>query len=46
MFILVQNFSIIYIKMGYPRLPVDEQASMVPDMLKLLSNKPQTQQEM
>ena len=40
-----QNFSIIYIRMGYPRLENDKQAELVPLLVKCLDGKPNTQQD-
>lgn len=40
-----QNFSIIYIRMGFPRLAPDKQAELVPLLLKCLEGKPKTQQD-
>lgn len=41
----LHNFSIIYITMGYPRLPSDEQAALAPIMLNCLEGKPENQQD-
>ena len=41
----VTNFTIIYIKMGYPRLSVEKQALLVPSVLASLEGKPASQQE-
>ncbi|CAG9861828.1 unnamed protein product [Phyllotreta striolata] len=38
----VTNFTIIYLKSGFPRLPVDKQAELVPIVLNALENKPQS----
>ncbi|XP_044754481.1 proteasome adapter and scaffold protein ECM29 [Coccinella septempunctata] len=38
----VINFSIIYIKTGFPRLPVEKQVELVPAVLNALKDKPQT----
>ena len=35
-----QNFTIIYIKLGFPRLPLDKQAELVPVVLNALEHKP------
>lgn len=40
-----QNFTIIYIKLGYPRLTVEEQIEVIPVILRALENKPQTHQD-
>ena len=39
------NFTIIYIKMGYPRLSLERQAQLVPSVLACLEGKPSSQQE-
>ncbi|XP_052750867.1 proteasome-associated protein ECM29 homolog [Galleria mellonella] len=39
------NFSIIYITMGFPRLPRDQQLSLAPSLLEALENKPQGHQD-
>ncbi|CAH0555694.1 unnamed protein product [Brassicogethes aeneus] len=36
----VTNFTIIYIKTGFPRLPIEKQAELVPTILNSLENKP------
>ena len=41
----VTNFTIIYIKMGYPRLSIEKQALLVPSVLASLEGKPASQQE-
>ncbi|XP_066994237.2 proteasome adapter and scaffold protein ECM29 isoform X2 [Anabrus simplex] len=41
----VTNFTIIYIKMGYPRLPLAKQAELVPCVLNALEGKPQSHQD-
>ncbi|KDR13581.1 proteasome-associated protein ECM29 homolog isoform X2 [Zootermopsis nevadensis] len=41
----VTNFTIIYIKLGYPRLPVAKQAELVPCVLNALEGKPQSHQD-
>ncbi|KAG5880535.1 hypothetical protein JTB14_026768 [Gonioctena quinquepunctata] len=38
----VTNFTIIYLKSGFPRLPVEKQAELVPTVLNALENKPQS----
>ncbi|XP_056640479.1 proteasome adapter and scaffold protein ECM29 [Diorhabda sublineata] len=38
----VINFTIIYLKSGFPRLPLDKQAELVPVVLNALENKPQS----
>ncbi|XP_062591295.1 proteasome adapter and scaffold protein ECM29-like [Saccostrea cucullata] len=42
---IITNFSIIYIRMGYPRLAPDKQAELVPLLLKCLEGKPNSQQD-
>ncbi|XP_041077323.1 proteasome adapter and scaffold protein ECM29 isoform X1 [Polyodon spathula] len=41
----VTNFTIIYIKMGYPRLDVEEQCELAPTLLTAMEGKPQPQQD-
>lgn len=41
----VTNFTIIYIKLGYPRLPVAKQAELMPCVLNALEGKPQSHQD-
>ncbi|XP_069674508.1 proteasome adapter and scaffold protein ECM29 isoform X2 [Periplaneta americana] len=41
----VTNFTIIYIKLGYPRLPIAKQAELVPCVLNALEGKPQSHQD-
>ncbi|XP_060528524.1 proteasome adapter and scaffold protein ECM29 [Cylas formicarius] len=36
----VTNFTIIYLKLGFPRLPIEKQAELVPTVLSALENKP------
>ncbi|XP_061192483.1 proteasome adapter and scaffold protein ECM29-like [Saccostrea echinata] len=42
---IITNFSIIYIRMGYPRLTPEKQAELVPLLLKCLEGKPKSQQD-
>ncbi|XP_067931568.1 proteasome adapter and scaffold protein ECM29-like [Watersipora subatra] len=44
--IMVTNFSLVYIKMGYPRLAPTEQVHIIPKILSILPGKPVSQQEM
>lgn len=37
---MFQNFTIIYIKSGFPRLPLEKQAELVPTVINALGNKP------
>ncbi|XP_026485739.2 proteasome-associated protein ECM29 homolog [Vanessa tameamea] len=39
------NFSIIYITMGFPRLPRDKQLSLTPSLLEAIENKPAGHQD-
>ncbi|XP_063621128.1 proteasome-associated protein ECM29 homolog [Cydia splendana] len=39
------NFTIIYITMGFPRLPREQQLSLVPSLLEAIENKPQGHQD-
>uniref|UniRef100_A0A8C3CD18 Ecm29 proteasome adaptor and scaffold n=1 Tax=Cairina moschata TaxID=8855 RepID=A0A8C3CD18_CAIMO len=41
----VTNFTIIYVKMGYPRLPVERQCELAPTLLTAMEGKPQPQQD-
>lgn len=41
----VTNFTIIYIKMGFPRLPVEKQAELIPAILSSLEGKPSSHQD-
>ncbi|MFT7807466.1 proteasome-associated protein ECM29 homolog [Arapaima gigas] len=41
----VTNFTIIYIKMGYPRLAVEKQCELAPTLLTAMEGKPQPQQD-
>ncbi|XP_045609918.2 proteasome adapter and scaffold protein ECM29 isoform X1 [Procambarus clarkii] len=41
----VTNFSIIYIKMGYPRLDLNKQVELLPSMLNSLEGKPAQHQD-
>ncbi|XP_048484818.1 proteasome adapter and scaffold protein ECM29 isoform X3 [Plutella xylostella] len=39
------NFTIIYITMGFPRLPKDQQLALAPSLLEAIENKPQGHQD-
>ncbi|XP_075050368.1 proteasome adapter and scaffold protein ECM29-like [Mixophyes fleayi] len=41
----VTNFTIIYIKMGYPRLPLENQCELAPSLLTAMEGRPQPQQD-
>ncbi|XP_063074333.1 proteasome adapter and scaffold protein ECM29 [Engraulis encrasicolus] len=41
----VTNFTIIYIKMGYPRLETSKQCELAPTLLTAMERKPQPQQD-
>ncbi|KAK3880878.1 hypothetical protein Pcinc_014654 [Petrolisthes cinctipes] len=41
----ITNFSIIYIKMGYPRLDLNKQVELLPSMLNSLEGKPSQHQD-
>nr|XP_033782200.1 proteasome adapter and scaffold protein ECM29 isoform X1 [Geotrypetes seraphini] len=41
----VTNFTIIYIKMGYPRLPVEKQCELAPTLITAMEGRPQLQQD-
>ncbi|KAK2167662.1 hypothetical protein LSH36_25g00006 [Paralvinella palmiformis] len=40
----VTNFTVLYIKMGFPRLDVGKQAQLVPQLIKCLEGRPDAQQ--
>lgn len=42
---IFQNFSIIYITMGFPRLSRDHQLSLAPSLLEAIESRPQTHQD-
>ncbi|KAJ1522342.1 hypothetical protein ONE63_002635 [Megalurothrips usitatus] len=39
------NFTIIYLKMGYPRLPTDKKTELMPRLLSALDGKPSQQRD-
>jgi len=41
----VINFTIIYLKMGFPRLPIEKQAELVPSVLAGIESKPTSHQD-
>ena len=41
----VMNFTIIYLKMGFPRLPLDVKVQLIPNMLRSLDAKPASHQD-
>ena len=41
----VTNFTIIYLKMGFPRLPMEKQAELVPSVLASIEAKPTIHQD-
>ena len=41
----VTNFTIIYIKMGFPRLPLDQKIHLIPKILLALEGKPASHQD-
>ncbi|XP_077969072.1 proteasome adapter and scaffold protein ECM29-like [Styela clava] len=41
----IVNFTIIYIKLGFPRLPVAEQAKLAPQLFAVLEDKPKIHQD-
>nr|CAD7446901.1 unnamed protein product [Timema bartmani]CAD7460684.1 unnamed protein product [Timema tahoe]CAD7609708.1 unnamed protein product [Timema genevievae] len=41
----VTNFTIIYIKLGYPRLPIARQAELASSLVNSLEGKPQPHQD-
>ncbi|VVC92331.1 unnamed protein product [Leptidea sinapis] len=40
------NFSIIYLTLGFPRLPREQQLKLAPAILESIENRPQTHQDM
>ncbi|KAF9960381.1 hypothetical protein BGZ65_012418, partial [Modicella reniformis] len=42
--VLVKNFALIYIEMGYERMPLEDQLSALPQLIKGLSSRPLAQQ--
>lgn len=42
---ILQNFTIIYIKLGFPRLPIEKQVELAPSLLNSLNSKPQSHQD-
>lgn len=45
MYNLLQNFTIIYIKLGYPRMEMSKQAELVPSVLNAIEGKPLSHQD-
>ena len=41
----VINFTVIYLKMGFPRLPIEKQAELVPAVLASIEAKPTSHQD-
>ena len=41
----VLNFTIIYLKMGFPRLPLEEKVQLIPSIFLSLNGKPSSHQE-
>eukprot|EP00057_Strongylocentrotus_purpuratus_P010560 XP_011665034.1 PREDICTED: proteasome-associated protein ECM29 homolog [Strongylocentrotus purpuratus] len=41
----VTNFTILYLKMGFPRLEIDKQAELAHSLIKCLEGKPPLQQD-
>jgi len=41
----MKNFTIIYIKLGYPRMTAAKQAELAPCLLNALDGKPQSHQD-
>ncbi|XP_074640240.1 proteasome adapter and scaffold protein ECM29-like [Tubulanus polymorphus] len=41
----VTNFTILYIKIGFPRLPVEKQCELVPTIMNCLEGRPPQQQD-
>lgn len=41
----LQNFTIIYIKLGYPRMEMKKQAELVPSILNAMDGKPVSHQD-
>lgn len=42
--LFLQNFSILYIKMGFPRLPSEKQKELLPQLLQCIKGHPEPQQ--
>ena len=42
---MLQNFTILYIKMGFPRLDPSKKAELILSLIHCLNGKPQTQQD-
>ncbi|XP_078353041.1 LOW QUALITY PROTEIN: proteasome adapter and scaffold protein ECM29-like [Oculina patagonica] len=41
----VTNFAILYLRMGFPRLPLETQVELAPQLIKCIQDKPQPQQD-
>lgn len=41
----LHNFSIIYVTMGFPRLPMDKQTELATKLLNCLEGKPESHQD-
>jgi len=41
---VLQNFTVLYIKMGFPRLPSDQQVSLLRQLVSCLPGRPEPQQ--
>ncbi|KAJ7383849.1 hypothetical protein OS493_025725 [Desmophyllum pertusum] len=41
----VTNFAILYLRMGFPRLPPETQVEIAPQLIKCIQDKPQPQQD-
>ena len=44
-FIYFADFTIIYIKMGFPRVPLDRKIALIPKILRALEGKPASHQD-
>lgn len=42
--LVLQNFTVLYIKMGLPRLPSDQQVSLLKQLVSCLPGRPEPQQ--
>lgn len=42
---MLQNFTIIYIKIGYPRMEIQKQAELIPSVLNAIEGKPLSHQD-
>jgi len=43
-FNMLQNFTVLYIKMGFPRLPGEQQTSLLSQLVSCIPGRPEPQQ--